>query len=53
MRNHLRFDDLQAILHPCIDYVPDHRQPSPNRSSTIQNAVLSGFGLFFTQSPRF
>jgi hypothetical protein len=53
MRNHLRFDDLQAILHPCIDYLPDHRQPSPNTRYTIQDAVLSAFGIFFTQSPSF
>jgi hypothetical protein len=53
MRNHLRFDDLQAILHPCIDSLPDHRQPSPNTRSTIQDAVFSALGIFFTQSPSF
>ena len=53
MTNHLCFDDLQAILHPCIDSLPDHRKPSPNTRYTIQNAVLSALGIFFTQSPSF
>jgi hypothetical protein len=53
MTNHLRFDALQAILHPCIDSLPDYRKPSPNTRYTIQDAVLSALGIFFTQSPSF
>ena len=53
MTNHLRFDDLQAILHQCIDHLPDYRQPSPNTRYTVQDAVLGAFGIFFTQSPSF
>jgi hypothetical protein len=53
MTHLLRFDDLQALFHQCIDHLPDHRQPSPNTRYTIQDAVLSAFGIFFTQSPSF
>ena len=49
----LRFDDLQTVLRQGIDLLPDHRKPSPNTRYTIQDAVLSAFGIFFTQSPSF
>src|SRR5215468_5019538 len=49
----LRFDDLQAVLRQGIALLPDHRQPSPNTRYTIQDAVFSAFGVFFTQSPSF
>jgi hypothetical protein len=53
MTNPLSFDDLQAILHQHIAPLPDHRKPSPNTRSTLQNAVWGAFGIFFTQSPSF
>jgi hypothetical protein len=53
MTKHLRFDDLQAILRPCLASLPDHRKPSPNTRYTIQDAAVSAFGIFFTQSPSF
>src|SRR5438132_7833640 len=53
MTHLLRFNDLLAILHQCIDPLPDHRKPSPNTRSTIPDAVLGAFGIFFTQSPSF
>src|SRR2546426_11347368 len=53
MTTHLRFDDLQAILYPWVDVLPDHRKPSPNTRYTIQDAVVSALGIFFTQSPSF
>jgi hypothetical protein len=49
--NLLRFDDLQAVLRQGSDRLPDHRKPSPNTRDTIPDAVLSAFGIFFTQSP--
>jgi hypothetical protein len=49
----LRFDDLQTVLRQSIERLPDHRKPSPNTRYTIQDAVLSAFGIFFTQSPSF
>ena len=33
--------------------MPDYRKPSPNTRYTIQDAVLSALGIFFTQSPSF
>jgi hypothetical protein len=53
MTHLLHFDDLQAILHHSIAHLPDHRKPSPNTRSTIQDAVLGAFGSFFTPSPSF
>jgi hypothetical protein len=53
MTHLLRFDDLQAIFHHSIAHLPDHRKPSPNTRSTIQDAVLGAFGIFFTPSPSF
>ena len=53
MTNPLSFDDLQAILHQCIDHLPDHRKHSPNTRYTMQDAALGAFGIFFTQSPSF
>jgi hypothetical protein len=53
MTNPLSFDELQAILRQRIEPLPDHRKPSPNTRYTIQDAVLSAFGIFFTQSPSF
>ena len=53
MTHLLRFDDLQAVLRQGIALLPDHRKPSPNTRYTIQDAVLSAFGVFFTQSPSF
>src|SRR5215468_7734579 len=49
----LRFDDLQAVLRQGIALLPDQRKPSPNTRYTIQDAVFSAFGVFFTQSPSF
>src|SRR2546428_14075740 len=53
MTNPLSCDELQAILRQRIEPLPDHRKPSPNTRYTIQDAVVSAFGIFFTQSPSF
>jgi hypothetical protein len=53
MTNPFSFDELHAILRQRIEPLPDHRKPSPNTRYTIQDAVLSAFGIFFTQSPSF
>jgi hypothetical protein len=53
MTNPLSFDELQAILRQRIEPLPAHRKPSPNTRYTIQDAVWSAFGIFFTQSPSF
>ena len=53
MTHLLRLDDLQAIFHHSMAHLPDHRNPSPNTRSTIQDAVFGAFGIFFTQSPSF
>src|SRR5215471_1641513 len=53
MTHLLRFDDLQAVLRQGIALLPDQRKPSPNTRYTIQDAVFSAFGVFFTQSPSF
>ena len=53
MTHLVRFDDLQAVLRQGIALLPDHRKASPNTRYTIQEAVLSAFGVFFTQSPSF
>jgi hypothetical protein len=49
----LRFDDLQTVFRQGIDPLPDHRTPRPNARYTIQDAVLSALGIFFTHSPSF
>src|SRR5262245_775646 len=51
MTHLLGFDDLQAILRPGIALLPDPRKPSTNTRYTIQDAVVSACGVFFTQSP--
>jgi hypothetical protein len=53
MTNPVSFDDLQGIMHRHIAPLPDHRQPGPNTRYRIQDAALSAFGIFLTQSPSF
>ena len=47
------FDDLKSMLCRRIDSLPDHRKQGPNTRYSIQDAALSAFGIFFTQSPSF
>ena len=49
----LGFDDLKSMLCRRIDSLPDHRKQGPNTRYSIQDAALSAFGIFFTQSPSF
>ena len=53
MINPFSFDQLQAILHRPIEQLPDYRKQGPNTRYRIQDAALSAFGIFFTQSPSF
>src|SRR3954454_24534514 len=53
MPNPFGLDALKDILHRQLAALPDHRHKGPNTRYTIHDAVLSAFGIFFTQSPSF
>jgi hypothetical protein len=47
------FDRLKDMLQRRLRQLPDHRKASPNTRYRIEDAALSAFGIFFTQSPSF
>ena len=53
MNPSLGFDHLQTLLRQHTADLHDVRKPSPNTRYTVQNAALSAFGIFFTQSSSF
>jgi hypothetical protein len=49
----LGFATLLGYLQASIAKTEDHRKPSPNKQYSIQDAVLSAFGIFFMQCESF
>ena len=52
IKKKLQFDELVGYLKVYIQLLPDYRQ-GYNTTYTIQDAALSAFSVFFTQSPSF
>lgn len=47
------FEVLKDILQHHTGCLPDHRKAGPNTRHRIQDAAMSAFGIFYTQSPSF
>lgn len=47
--------DLEIIkqIRNTFEELPDHRKPGNNRKYAVEDAALSAFSVFFTQSPSF
>lgn len=47
--------DLEIInqIRTTFENLPDHRKPGNNRKYAVEDAALSAFSVFFTQSPSF